>query len=197
MQKSESIKGIAKALLLFHMKVEAIKKDANNPFFKSKYASLSNILENIQAPLAESGLSFSQIPTGEGGLTTILMHGESGEFIVGEYIMKPTKNDPQGIGSAITYQRRYALCAILGLNIEEDDDGNNASGKGDNKKPKENPKDTELPWLNEGSKEYEGALHKMQTGKSSIEALKKYFRISKATELKLIEQSKGQHATAN
>lgn len=190
MQKSESIKCIAKALLLFHMKVDIIKKDANNPFFKSKYASLSNILENIQLPLSESGLSFSQIPTGEGGLTTILMHGESGEYLIGEYVMKPSKNDPQGIGSAITYQRRYALCAILGLNIEEDDDGNNASGKGDNKKPKEEAKDSGLPWLNEGTDQFKGALEKMKAGKSSIDALKKYFKISKATEQKLIELSK-------
>jgi hypothetical protein len=189
MQKSESIKGIAKALLLFHMKVDIIKKDANNPFFKSKYASLSNILENIQAPLAESGLSFSQVPTGEGGLTTILMHGETGEFIIGEYVMKPSKNDPQGIGSAITYQRRYALCAILGLNIEEDDDGNNASGKAE-KKQKDEGNEDGLPWLNEGTDQFKGALEKMRAGKSSIAALKKYFRISKATEQKLIEQSK-------
>lgn len=198
MEKSESIKEIAKALLLFHMKVDIIKKDANNPFFKSKYASLSNILENIQLPLSESGLSFSQVPTGEGGLTTILMHGESGEFIIGEYVMKPTKNDPQGIGSAITYQRRYALCAILGLNIEEDDDGNNASGKADNKKPKEDSKGGDLPWLNEGTEQFKGALEKMKAGKSSIDALKKYFKISKATEQKLIEQSKtAPNATTN
>lgn len=190
MQKSESITGIAKALLLFHMKVDIIKKDANNPFFKSKYASLSNILENIQAPLAESGLSFSQIPTGEGGLTTILMHGESGEFLIGEYIMKPTKNDPQGIGSAITYQRRYALCAVLGLNIEDDDDGNQASGKNDKKPKNESNEEEGLPWLNEGTEQFKGALEKMKAGKSSIAALKKYFRISKATEQKLIEQSK-------
>jgi len=189
MHKSESIKGIAKALLLFHMKAEVIKKDANNPFFKSKYASLSNILENIQSALAESGLTFSQIPTGEGGLTTILMHAESGEYLLGEYIMKPTKNDPQGIGSAITYQRRYALCAMLGLNIEDDDDGNQASGKND-KRQKEEPKEEGLPWLNEGTEQFKGALEKMKAGKSSIDALKKYFRISKATEQKLIEQSK-------
>ena len=55
------------------------------------------------------------------------MH-ESGEFIMETYQMKPVKNDPQGIGSSITYQRRYALGAVLGLNIDDDDDGNGASG---------------------------------------------------------------------
>lgn len=190
MEKSQSIKNIAGALLVFHMKVESIKKDANNPFFKSKYASLSNILENIQLPLSESGLSFTQIPTGEGGLTTLLMHAESGEFILGEYIMKPSKSDPQSLGSAITYQRRYALCAVLGLNIEDDDDGNAGSGKNSAAKPKaDNEKGDDKPWLNEGTKEYYGALEKMRAGKSSIDALKKYFKISKETEQKLLSKS--------
>ncbi|WP_350340162.1 ERF family protein [Paraflavitalea speifideaquila] len=86
-------------------------------------------MDHIQTPLTESGLTFTQVPTGDGGLTTMLMHAESGEYIIGEYFMKPVKNDPQSLGSAITYQRRYSLCAVLGLNIEEDDDGNGASGK--------------------------------------------------------------------
>src|SRR5438045_1613399 len=107
MQKSESIKNLAGALLAFQLKADKISKDARNPFFKSKYASLSHILESIQIPLAESGLAFSQFPTNENGLTTILMHAESGEFIMSEYSMRPSKDDPQGRGSSITYQRRY------------------------------------------------------------------------------------------
>lgn len=186
MEKSSSIKNLAAALILFHTKVDSIKKDANNPFFKSKYASLSNILEHIQIPLAEAGLSFVQVPTGEGGLTTILMHADSGEFVTGEYIMRPAKSDPQSIGSAITYQRRYALCAVLGLNIEEDDDGNAGTGKGAQSKKEEKP---ELPWLNEGTKEWTGAVEKMKAGKSSVDALKKYFRISAEGEKKLKQQA--------
>jgi len=60
-------------------------------------------------------------------MTTILMHADSGEFLEGTFKMTPSKNDPQGQGSVITYQRRYALGAVLGLNIDEDDDGNKAS----------------------------------------------------------------------
>lgn len=126
MNKSNSIGALAKALAAFHLKVGKIKKDATNPFFKSKYASLSNILDAITIPLAESGLTFTQFPAEENGLITILMH-ESGEFIESTYSMRPVKDDPQGRGSAITYQRRYALAAILGLNIDEDDDGNAAT----------------------------------------------------------------------
>lgn len=191
MEKSESIKNLAAGLVVFHLKVDKVKKDATNPYFKSKYASLSNILDNIQLPLSESGLTFTQIPTGEGGLTTMLMHAESGEYITGEYIMKPVKSDPQSLGSAITYQRRYALCAVLGLNIEDDDDGNDASGKRpDTTADKKEEKKDEKPWLNEGTKEFAGAVEKMKAGKSSIEALKKFFRISKAVEQQLINQSK-------
>lgn len=126
MNKSESLKAISKALISFHQKISKIAKDSKNPFFKSKYASLSTILDAIETPLCESGLSICQFPTGQNGLTSVLMH-ESGEWISAEYEMKPVKDDPQGRGSCITYQRRYALAAILSLNIDEDDDGNKAS----------------------------------------------------------------------
>lgn len=126
MHTSETIGEIAGALLTFHTKVGSIKKTAENPFFKSKYADLSSILEAIADPLQEAKLTFVQFPSGQYGLTTLLMH-ESGEWVRAEYEMKPSKDDPQGRGSALTYQRRYALCSILGLNTE-DDDGNEASG---------------------------------------------------------------------
>lgn len=120
---------MSKALTSFHQRISKIGKDSKNPFFKSKYASLSTILDAIETPLCESGLSICQFPTGQNGLTSILMH-ESGEWISAEYEMKPVKDDPQGRGSCITYQRRYALAAILSLNIDEDDDGNKASHSG-------------------------------------------------------------------
>ena len=103
-----------------------VVKDATNPYFKNKYASLSNIIEATQKPLSDCGLAVIQLPAGENQLTTMLMH-ESGEYIAETYTMKPAKSDPQGIGSAITYQRRYAMGAVLNLNIDEDDDGNEAS----------------------------------------------------------------------
>lgn len=126
MEKSESIKEIANALCKFQAEVEKIKKGATNPFFKSKYATLADILDVIRQPLANNGLSFVQFPKGEHGLETMLMH-TSGEYLSESYSMRPVKDDPQGAGSVITYQRRYALGAVLGLNIDEDDDGNKAS----------------------------------------------------------------------
>lgn len=127
MEKSDSIKEIAMALCKFQREVGKIKKETDNPFFKSKYASLANILDVISEPLANNGLSFVQFPVADAGLTTVLMH-VSGEYIAETYFMKPVKSDPQSLGSVITYQRRYALGAVLGLNIDIDDDANAASG---------------------------------------------------------------------
>ncbi len=124
---SESIKNISLALLEFQSKLKGVSKDSTNPFFKSKYASLSHIQETIQDPLINCGLVYIQNPVGENGLTTMLIHAKSGEFFKSTYEMKPEKNTPQGKGSCITYQKRYTLSAILGLNTDYDDDGNAAS----------------------------------------------------------------------
>lgn len=125
MTKSESIKNLAGALCKFQSGMEAITKDATNPFFKSKYASLSAIIEDTRKGLAEQGLSYAQFPSGESSLETILMHA-SGEWLADSFIIKPVDSKPQSLGSAITYARRYALCSILGLQVD-DDDGNEAS----------------------------------------------------------------------
>lgn len=124
---SESITNISKALLVFDAEVSKINKTETNPFFKNKYASLSDIQDGIREPLIKSNLTVKQFPVSENGLVTIIIHSESGEYIQSEYIMKPTKDDPQQQGSRLTYQRRYALGACLGLNIDIDDDGNKAS----------------------------------------------------------------------
>ncbi|MFA5727735.1 MAG: ERF family protein [Saccharofermentanaceae bacterium] len=126
MKTSESIKQLSQALCDFHAKEISIKKDAVNPFFKMKYATLSAIIKATKKELNECGLSVIQLPCEGFKLETILLHS-SGEFISEVYDMKPTKDDPQGQGSRITYQRRYAIGAILNLDIDDDDDGNQAS----------------------------------------------------------------------
>lgn len=129
MEKSASISKLSAALVKFQSKCVVVGKDSTNPHFKSKYASLSAIIEATQSPLAEVGLAVIQLPAGENTLTTMLVH-ESGEYIAETYKMTPVRNDPQGLGSAITYQRRYALGAVLNINIDDDDDGNSASQTG-------------------------------------------------------------------
>lgn len=180
MNKSESIKEICKALIVFSVKVDTIRKDAKNPFFKSSYATLSNIIDSIKEPLIESGLSYVQFPNDENGLTTMLMH-ESGEWISSDYIMAPVKNDPQGRGSAITYQRRYALASVLGLNIDDDDDGNKATyGAGTPEKP-------EQEWLNKGTESFNKALEYMKKEDADINIIKKKYRLSKEVETLLLK----------
>lgn len=120
METSATIKDIATALGKFQALEITITKDATNPHFRSKFASLDNIIESIREPLAAEGLSFAQFPDGD-GLTTVLMH-TSGEWMKATANLKLAKEDPQGQGSAYTYARRYALSAILGLATEEDDD---------------------------------------------------------------------------
>ncbi len=126
MKTSQTITTISKALIEFQGHMVKVTKDAVNPHFKNRYASLSQIIEAVQKPLNECGLAVIQLPSGDHELETILIH-TSGEYIAETYRMTPQRDDPQGLGSAITYQRRYALGAILCLNIDEDDDAEKAS----------------------------------------------------------------------
>ena len=122
MNKSESIKELCTALIVAKAEFNPIKKTALNPFFKSKYATLEMVIEATDPALCKNGLSIIQLVNGE-NLETVLIH-TSGEWIASETALKAVKQDPQAQGSAITYARRYALSAILGVASEEDDDGN-------------------------------------------------------------------------
>lgn len=123
MEKSNTISQLAKALIQFQSKMGIVVFDSNNPFFKSKYASLSAIVSKAKPFLTECELAVSQLTEDEGGVTTILMHS-SGEYLSSKLVLKAVKDDPQGHGSAITYARRYAYSSILGIVSDEDDDGN-------------------------------------------------------------------------
>lgn len=136
MRQSEQINDLAAALSVAQGQIENVTKDTANTFFKSKYATLASVLEAIREPFSKAGLSVIQMPcmTPEGSvfLVTRLMH-KSGQYTEGDYPIKPVKDDPQGIGSAITYARRYALMAVAGV-APEDDDGNAASGRSEDPK---------------------------------------------------------------
>lgn len=131
MKKSETITELSKAFAKTQKEMKQPLKYANNPFFKSKYVPLENVVEAITESASKNGLSFTQFPssdeTGNVTVGTLVMH-ESGEWIEYDPIkMKPVKNDPQSIGSAITYAKRYALSAIFGITSDQDDDGNEAT----------------------------------------------------------------------
>lgn len=141
MQKSESIGHLAKSLAQAQAQMSVAKKDSANPFFKSKYADLAAVVDAIKKPLADNGLSYAQLTDIDDGgviVETVLMH-ESGEWLSGRLRMKPVKDDPQGVGSCITYARRYGLQAMIGV-PSDDDDGNAASGKATAKTLPENMK---------------------------------------------------------
>jgi hypothetical protein len=184
----KQLQNLAKALIVFQVKVDTIQKDAKNPFFKSKYASLSNIQEAIREPLIESGLAISQMPNGENGLTTLLIHADSGEFIHSTFQMRPVKDDPQGRGSCITYQKRYALAAILCLNIDDDDDGNAASYGNGNGVRNEMITDSKL-WLNKDSEMFLKAKAKLAAGDTTLEKIRASFKVSKEVEQLLTSKS--------
>lgn len=134
MMKSDSINELATALSKAQHEMKGASKDTLNPFFKQKYADLAAVWDSIRMPFGKYGLSVTQITSEEDKglfLETVLMHS-SGQWLSGKIRVNPTKQDPQGMGSALSYSRRYALSAIAGV-YQEDDDANLASQKQETK----------------------------------------------------------------
>jgi len=124
------MKALAAALSKAQAQMDGAKKDANNPHFKSKYADLSSVWDACRTALTSHGLSvvqFGEVTEAGMVLTTRLLH-DSGEFVEGRIPLLNGKGDMQGLGSALTYARRYGLAAMVGV-CPEDDDGNAASEK--------------------------------------------------------------------
>lgn len=122
----ELLKGLAK----FRSQIKQPTLDASNPFFKSSYLSLKGLITAIDEALKGTGLSFNQIIADNGqaaAVQTIITHESGGILITKPFTLRPAKADPQGIGSATTYARRYQLQALFGIAGEKDDDGNAAS----------------------------------------------------------------------
>ena len=139
--QSENITDVAKALLNVQRTVQPVTKDAENPFTKSWYASLNSVMDACRDALIENGIWLCQYPVpveqpNTIGLVTKLTHAESGQWQSSLAVVPLPKADPQGMGSAMTYARRYALTAMLGM-VTEDDDGEGAkNGKKSLTRPK-------------------------------------------------------------
>jgi len=131
MASSESIKELATALSKLQGQLTFAVKDSANPFFKSKYADLESVWDSCRDALAKNGLAVIQMPgnyfEGRMWLITRLVHS-SGEWIEQEMSIPVAKQDAHGCLAAVTYMRRGALAAFLGI-VQADDDGNVASGK--------------------------------------------------------------------
>ena len=122
---STTLGELAKALSAMQADLEPARKEAVNPHFRSRYADLAACLEAVRAPMAKHGLALSQHAGLDGDvvtLTTLLLH-TSGEFLQSTAGVRVAKHDPPSVGSALTYLRRYALSAVVGLSTEQDDDG--------------------------------------------------------------------------
>ena len=129
MKTSTSIAALAAALAKAQGALHGAKKDSKNPAFNSTYADLESIVDALKAVFPALGLSYSQFPvtSAEGvGVETIILH-ESGEFLQSDpWYLPVQKANAHGVGSALTYARRYALAAACGIKAS-DDDGNAAA----------------------------------------------------------------------
>jgi hypothetical protein len=133
MRRSEAIDLFAASFSKAQSEMSGATKERVNPAFKSRYADLASAHEACREALTKYGLSYLQtaIINAAGafsGITTTILHS-SGQWVEGDFPISPVKNDPQGIGSAATYGRRYGLMAMVGI-APEDDDGEAAMGRG-------------------------------------------------------------------
>jgi len=156
-------------------------KDAENPFFKSSYLSLNALLSTIEPVFIEHGLLLLQ-PIENGKVSTEIISLEDGSKVVSS-IEIPQINDPQKLGSAITYFRRYSLQSLLGLQAE-DDDANEAS------KPQK--EETAKFWLNKWNKDktkvldlYTKVVNSAKEKGKTVSDLREFYKISKEIEKEL------------
>ena len=142
---SATVGKLFEALAKAQGKIESALKDKRNPFFKSSYADLSSVWDACRLQLSENGLAIIQTVEGSKEnmvLVTWLGHN-SGEWIKSRLPLIVLKHDPQSLGSAITYARRYALSAMVGICADEDDDGEKAMNRKDKVIQMESPKELE------------------------------------------------------
>lgn len=177
------MKNLLKALAAFQQEVPVIHKGTSG--YGYTYANLSQIFEVINPILKKHGLGFTQLICGQ-GVKTIIFHVESGEQIesitdIPQGVQLKGMNEFQVLGSAITYIRRYALSAALGLITDKDTD---ASGEQTTKeeKPKQQKSDADKEWLNIGTPAFEKAKEAIKAGTHTVADVRKKYAISKKTE---------------
>ena len=128
---SDTLGKLSEALAKAQGEIEGAKKESDNPFYHARYAALSSVWDACRDPLSKNGLSVVQLPGQNDGkglfVDSILLHS-SGEWISSRLYINPVKDDPQGVGSAISYARRYGLQALIGI-APMDDDGEAAMGR--------------------------------------------------------------------
>jgi hypothetical protein len=175
------MKNLLKALATFQQEVPVIHKGTSG--YGYTYADLPAIFEVINPLLKKHGLGFTQLICGQ-SVKTIVFHAESGEQLecsteIPQGVQLKGMNDFQVLGSAITYIRRYALSAALGLVTDKDTD---AAGE---QAPKEEKPTDNKEWLNIGTPAFEKAKQAIKAGTHTLADVKKKYKVSKATEEQL------------
>ena len=161
---------INQKLFDLQQEIGTISKDANNPFYKSKYFDINSLIKQLQPLLKKHRLLLLQPIEEDMVISKLICIDGSGGVISG--LKLPEINDPQKLGSCITYYRRYTLSSLLGLQAE-DDDGNTASGVTQEKK-----------WLNQNTPEFSKAIEYLKGG-GDISAMKSKYKISTKVENEL------------
>jgi len=166
-----------------------LTKSLENPYYKSHYFDINLLIEHIEPLLADNGLVLLQ-PIVNGHVVSQIFDLETGEVF--ESTLKlPELNDPQRVGSCITFYRRYALQSQLNIQAE-DDDANKASGKTPGNQ-NQNNNQTKKEWLNPGTAKWNEAVSFLK-GEGTIDKIKKKYNISKTNEDKLKTESQTQAA---
>jgi hypothetical protein len=183
--QTEQTNDLTSALVAFQKAFNkvSLKKDANNPHYKSQYLSLDNLINTVRPLLADEGLTIVQDLAGD-YLTTVIYH-ISGQFRGSAMPFSPTgrgSNPMQDLGSSITYAKRYALGAALSISVDTDDDANSAQvtpeqlkqkPTGQKKKVKNDEEwRTLLIWVNEDLSRVEVALKAYDLSPERISVLK-------------------------
>ena len=173
------MKNLLKALATFQQEVPVIHKGTSG--YGYTYADLPAIFEVINPLLKKHGLGFTQLICGQ-SVKTIVFHAESGEQLecsteIPQGVQLKGMNDFQVLGSAITYIRRYALSAALGLVTDKDTDAT-----GEQAPKEENPKEEKKEWLNIGTPAFNRAKELIKAKTHTIADIRKHYAISKKTE---------------
>ena len=184
--QSEQINELAEALSKAQGEIEGAVKDSKNPFFKSSYADMHSVLACAREPLAKNGLSVvqpTQVIDGQLSLITMLMH-KSGQWIKSVMPLILVKQDPQSVGAALSYYRRYSYRALIGISAM-DDDAESAMER----KPKHEQvaKPTETPTIDS----LRLALGKIDThiDKTKLAAFLARFAVTKGTHVEAVIKS--------
>ena len=159
---------INEKLFKLQQEIGTISKDANNPFYKSKYFDINSLIKQLQPLLKKNRLLLLQPIEEDMVYSKLICVDGSGGVI--SALKLPDINDPQKLGSAITYYRRYTLASLLGLQ-SVDDDANLTVGS--SKSPA-----NDLPWLNRGTTNFSKVVKALKSGDFKIEDVLKKYRLS-------------------